>query len=113
MRVTRAAFAVALVSMSVMPRASAATRTLTVAPGTGLVDQAVTVHWSGFTPTDLESLSNTVSVMQCKGNPRTLDDCYQLLRPPGGLDPAGTAIQDAITNADGTGDATIEVRGAL
>lgn len=93
-------------------RSGAATpRTLTVTPGSGLVDQVVQVHWTGFTPTN--GANFTVTLYQCKGAPATLADCYSVIRPPAGGDPNGSGVQDGFTNADGTGSAFIEIRPAL
>jgi hypothetical protein len=90
--------------------ATAAPRALTVTPGAGLADQVVTVSWTGFHPTQFES--NTVTIYQCTAHPRSvLDDCNRVLRPPSGPN-EGTAVYDAITRADGTGSASIEVRPA-
>ncbi len=100
------------------PRSSAATqRTLTVGPAAGLVDQAVLVHWTGFTPTS--GAANTVTVVQCKAAPVSLADCFvgpdgqPDIRPPAGGDPNGSALQDGVTGADGTGAAVMEVRPSL
>jgi ABC-type phosphate transport system substrate-binding protein len=91
---------------------AAAPRTLTVTPATGLGDQVVQVHWTGFDPTEGE-FTDTVTILQCKANPQsidtdndssTADDCYTAL-PPQGNQIAGTAI----TQANGTGSAAIEI----
>lgn len=94
------------------PDAHAASRTLSVSPGTGLIDQVVSVHWTGFHPTTSVGLY-TVSVFQCKGNPKSLNDCFTLIRPPAGLDATGSGVQDAVTKRDGTGSVFLEVRPAL
>src|SRR5205085_11663620 len=86
-------------------RASAAARTRSVTPAAGLRDQVVQVRWTGFDPTW------TVSVFQCKHTVNSMADCCQVFGPPSGED-LGTGIGDALTNADGTGNATFEVRGA-
>ncbi len=102
--------AVILAAVAVVPRqpaADAAGRTLTVAPASDLTGQVVAAAWSGFDP------ANSVSLFQCKGAvPTSISACYQVLRPPAGGDPNGTAIQDAVTRADGTGVAFIDVRPA-
>jgi ABC-type phosphate transport system substrate-binding protein len=90
---------------------AAAPRTLTISPATGVGDQVVQVHWTGFTPTD--GFNNTVTIVQCKADPHsidadndstTADDCYTAA-PPLGNEIAGTAI----TQANGTGSASIEI----
>ena len=86
-------------------------RTLTVGPATSLVDQVVTVHWTGFHKTDPSGLY-TVTVFQCKGAvPTSMGDCYQVLKPPSGPN-EGTGVYEGSTGADGTGSAFIEVRPA-
>ena len=68
-------------------------RTLTVGPSTGLADQVVTVHWTGFHKTDPSGLYS-VTVYQCKGAvPASMADCYQVLKPPSGPD-EGTGVYD-------------------
>jgi hypothetical protein len=90
--------------------ASAQPRSLAVTPATELANQVVQVSWTGFNPTVGES--NTVTIYQCTEQPRSvLDDCSTVLRPPSGPN-EGTAVYDAITRADGTGSALIEVRPA-
>jgi ABC-type phosphate transport system substrate-binding protein len=90
---------------------AASPRTLSITPATGVTDQVVQVHWTGFTPT--QGFNNTVTILQCKANPQsidtdnndtTADDCYTA-PPPTGNEIAGTAI----TQADGTGSASIEI----
>jgi len=72
-----AAVALALTFVLVRtPDAHAASRTLAVSPPTGLIDQVVTVHWTGFHPTTSAG-QYTVSVFQCKGKPRSLNDCLR------------------------------------
>jgi ABC-type phosphate transport system substrate-binding protein len=91
------------------PAAAAPARTLTVDPAVDLVDQVVSVHWTGFHPTDASG-GYTVTVFQCKGAvPTSLADCYQNFRPPAG-DDLGTGIYDATTTADGSGTTFFEVR---
>lgn len=90
---------------------AATPRSLTVTPPSGLVDQVVQVHWTGFTPTN--GANFTVTLYQCKAAPVSLADCYTVIRPPAGGDPNGSAVQDGFTNANGTGSAFIEVRPAL
>jgi len=108
-----AAVALALTFVLVRtPDAHAASRTLAVSPPTGLIDQVVTVHWTGFHPTTSAG-QYTVSVFQCKGKPRSLNDCFTLIRPPAGLDATGSGVQDAVTKRDGTGSVFLEVRPAL
>src|ERR1700680_939243 len=78
------AFVVVLCLNVVLARphtAEAASRTVSVSPATGLVDQVVTVQWSGFHPTTGAGAFN-VTVFQCKAAPKTLSDCYQVIRPP-------------------------------
>jgi ABC-type phosphate transport system substrate-binding protein len=106
---------VALVVSSCVPPGGgpSGVRSLTVTPGNELEDQVVQVHWTGFTPTDIDSGFFNVTIFQCKGAvPRTLADCFQNIRPPSGGDPDGTGIQDAITRPDGAGTAFLEVRPA-
>ena len=91
--------------------ASATARAIVVSPASGLVDQVVDVHWTGFHPTD-PSGAFTVTLFQCKGAvPRSVSDCYQVLKPPSGPN-EGTGVYDGTTAADGTGTASIEVRPA-
>src|SRR5262249_60556648 len=62
---------------------------------------------------DGASTTFPVTVFQCKGDPHSLDDCFQTIRPPAGpvgLD--GTGVGDAVTNPDGTGSVSIEARPA-
>jgi hypothetical protein len=87
--------------------AAVGSRTLTVTPPTGLVDQVVQVQWTGFNPTV------SVTLYQCKAAPVSLADCYTTIRPPAGGDPNGSAVGDAVTKADGTGSAFLEIRPAL
>src|SRR5690349_23640013 len=70
-----AAFLCVFVAALRIPGAGAAARTLTVSPASSLTEQAVTVSWAGFTPTTPEGL-NQVIVVQCKGNPTSLNDCF-------------------------------------
>src|SRR5205085_12195631 len=108
-----AAVALALTFVLVRtPDAHAAARTLTVSPPTGLIDQVVSVHWTGFHPTTSAGLY-TVSVFQCKGQPKSLNDCFTLIRPPAGLDATGSGVQDALTKRDGTGTVVLEGRPVL
>jgi hypothetical protein len=112
-----AAMVVALASVTVVAHARAAraagTPQVTVTPNSGLQDQVVQLSWSGFAPTDTIAGTDTVSVYQCKGDPKTLDDCYVDKRPSaGGTDVNGTGDDGAQTNPDGTGSDQIEVRPA-
>jgi ABC-type phosphate transport system substrate-binding protein len=96
----------------VVPRSDAAPpHTLTVTPPTGLVNQVVQVRWSGFNPTTVAGAS--VTLYQCKAAPASLADCYTVIRPPAGGDPEGSGFENGVTNADGTGSASLEVRPAL
>jgi periplasmic binding family protein len=96
------------------PRASAAgPRTLTATPATGLTDQVVAVHWTGFDPTDVTG-AFTVTILQCKANPKSLKDCFDVFPYPNGSNDAnGSGVFAARTQPDGTGTAFIEVRPAL
>ena len=91
---------------------AAGTRTLTATPATGLGNQVAFVQWSGFTPT--VGFSNTVTLLQCKGdpkvvdadrNPTTVDDCLTATPFPN----AGNKVASAVTQADGTGSAYVEI----
>jgi hypothetical protein len=93
------------------PSVVSAARTLTVTPAGDLKNQVVLVRWTGFTPSNQGA--NTVTIYQCKGSPKSLDDCYQLIRPPAGTNALGTGIDNAITLADGSGSAFLEIRPAL
>src|SRR6267378_4906085 len=105
-----AAFLLPLLAVGCEP-VPAGPRTLTVGPSTGLADQVVTVHWTGFRKTDPSGLYS-VTVFQCKGAvPASMADCYQVLKPPSGPND-GTGVYDGSTGADGTGSAFIEVRPA-
>jgi hypothetical protein len=95
-----------------VPHAGAATRTLTVTPSVVHGDQVVRVAWSGFTPTDPATGLDSVSIAQCTATPHSLDDCYTITRPPSGVDPLGTAVNQGITAADGTGSVLFEARSA-
>jgi ABC-type phosphate transport system substrate-binding protein len=86
-------------------------RTLTVSPATGLRNQVVQVRWTGFTPTVEDAF--TVTLYQCKGSPHSLNDCYQLIRPPAGGDPLGTGVDHGVTDAGGKGSIFLEVRPAF
>jgi phosphate transport system substrate-binding protein len=100
-----------VVLLSAGPAASAPARTLTVSPAVDLVDQVVTVSWTGFHKT-ATSGAYTVTVFQCKGAvPTSMEDCYQIFRPPAGND-LGTGIYDATTVAGGSGSTFFEVRPA-
>ena len=110
---TRAAIALAVLAglVPLVPsRAGAAGRALAVDPPGGLVDQVVSVRWSGFRPTTPGGLYS-VTLYQCKANPISLRDCYTASKPPSGPN-EGTGVADGQTNADGTGSAFIEVRPA-
>jgi ABC-type phosphate transport system substrate-binding protein len=109
---------VALAAITVVaharPARAAGTRAATVTPNSGLEDQVVTVSWSGFTPTATDgSGNNSVSVYQCIGDPHSLNDCFNDIRPSsGGTDVNGTATNIGNTNPDGTGSTPLEVRPA-
>jgi ABC-type phosphate transport system substrate-binding protein len=94
-------------AMTVAPSAGAVTRTLTVTPGTGLTDQVVHVSWTGFTPTTSTGL-NQVIVVQCKGNPRSLDDCYTAFPFPNSAN--GNEVVNGVTQPNGAGSVAIEIR---
>ncbi|MBJ7509468.1 MAG: substrate-binding domain-containing protein, partial [Ilumatobacteraceae bacterium] len=77
-----------------------------VSPGTALSNEVVTVSWSGFNPT-LPNLLYSVLIVQCKGVPVTLEDCYTAEPYPDISN--GTRVLSS-TGADGTGSARIEIR---
>jgi ABC-type phosphate transport system substrate-binding protein len=87
-------------------------RTLTVTPATGLGNQVVLAHWTGFDPT--VGFTDTVNLLQCKLNPKvvdadrnpaTVDDCLTATPFPN----AGNKVATGVTQADGTGSAFIEI----
>lgn len=85
-----------------------AARTLTITPGTGLVNQVVTVSWTGFKPTS--GFDRQVIILQCKAAPTSLDDCYTKQAFPH-VD-NGNQVTTAVTGSAGTGSAFFEVRSA-
>jgi ABC-type phosphate transport system substrate-binding protein len=87
--------------------AGAATRTLTVTPATGLINQAVQVSWTGFNPTTDTGL-NQVIILQCKAHPTSLADCYTQAPFPSSAN--GNEIVNGVTHADHTGTARFEIR---
>ena len=103
LRVAAAVLLCLNVALAAPHAAGAASRALAADPATGLVDQVVAVHWSGFHPTTPAGVF-TVTVYQCKAAPVSLDDCYQLVRPPGGVDANGTGVQDAVTKTSASLD---------
>lgn len=95
--------------VAAVSNAGAAGRSLTVTPDSSLTNQAVTVTWSGFTPTTPEGL-NQVIIVQCKEDPSSLADCFTEQPFPSSAD--GNQIVSGVTRADGTGSARFEVRPA-
>lgn len=79
-----------------------------VSPGTSLTNEVVTVSWSGFTPT-LPNGLNGVLIIQCKGTPVTMADCYSAEPYP---DLANGTRASSTTGSDGTGSTRIEIRPA-
>ena len=77
-----------------------------VSPGTALSNEVVTVSWSGFTPTLPNGLYG-VLIVQCKGTPATLADCYTAEPYPDISN--GTRVLSS-TGSDGTGSDRIEIR---
>ena len=77
-----------------------------VSPGTSLTNEVVTVSWSGFTPT-LQNGLYGVLVVQCKGTPASLSDCYTAEPYP---DLANGTRVLSTTAANETGSARIEIR---
>ena len=75
-------------------------------PGTALSNEVVTVSWSGFSPTLPNGLYG-VLIVQCKGTPATLADCYMSEPYPDITN--GTRVLSS-TGSDGTGSARIEIR---
>lgn len=78
----------------------------TASPGTSLTNEVVTVSWSGFTPT-LQNGLYGVLIVQCKGTPGSLADCYTAEPYP---DLANGTRVLSTTAANGTGSARIEIR---
>jgi|APGre2960657468_1045069.scaffolds.fasta_scaffold02081_5 ABC-type phosphate transport system substrate-binding protein len=78
----------------------------TASPGTALSNEVVTVSWSGFNTT-LQNGLYGVLIVQCKGTPATLADCYTAEPYPGISN--GTRVLSS-TGSDGTGSARIEIR---
>src|SRR5438067_1219603 len=78
-RAARAVLTFALLSTLLVATggtASATARAIVVSPASGLVDQVVDVHWTGFHSTAANG-SFTVTLMQCKGSvPTSVSDCY-------------------------------------
>jgi ABC-type phosphate transport system substrate-binding protein len=83
-------------------------RSGTASPGTELVNEVVTVSWSGFTPTQTNGLFGVI-LLQCSAAPTSFADCFTAEAFPSVTN--GTVVQ-ATTAADGTGSARIEVRPA-
>jgi ABC-type phosphate transport system substrate-binding protein len=79
-----------------------------VSPGTSLTNEVVTVSWSGFTPTLPNGLFG-VLIVQCKGAPVTMADCYTAEPYP---DIANGTRASSTTGSDGTGSTRIEIRPA-
>ena len=79
-----------------------------VSPGTSLTNEVVTVSWTGFTPTLPNGLYG-VLIVQCKGTPASLSDCYTVEPYPDLAN--GTRVMST-TGTDGTGSARIEIRPA-
>jgi ABC-type phosphate transport system substrate-binding protein len=79
-----------------------------VSPGTSLTNEVVTVSWSGFTPTLPNGLFG-VLIVQCKGTPATMADCYTAEPYP---DLANGTRASSTTGSDGTGSTRIEIRPA-
>ena len=79
-----------------------------VSPGTSLTNEVVTVSWSGFTPTLPNGLFG-VLIVQCKGTPVTMADCYTAEPYP---DLANGTRASSTTGSDGTGSTRIEIRPA-
>jgi ABC-type phosphate transport system substrate-binding protein len=77
-----------------------------VSPGTSLTNEVVTVSWSGFSPT-LQNGLYGVLIVQCKGTPGSLADCYSAEPYP---DLANGTRVLSTTAANGTGSARIEIR---
>ena len=75
-------------------------------PGTALSNEVLTVSWSGFTPTLPNGLYG-VLIVQCKGTPATLADCYTAEPYPDITN--GTRVLSS-TGSDGTGSDRIEIR---
>ena len=80
----------------------------TVGPGTELVNEVVTVGWSGFNPTLPNGLFGAL-IVQCKGNPVSMADCYNAEPYPDLVN--GTRVLST-TGSDGTGSARLEIRPA-
>ena len=78
-------------------------------PGSSLTDQAVTVSWSGFTPTTPEGLHQVI-IVQCTEDPSSLADCFTEAPFPSSAD--GNQVVNGVTRADGTGSVRFEVRPA-
>jgi len=81
-------------------------RTGSASPGTTLTNEVVTVSWSGFSPT-LQNGLYGVLIVQCKGTPGSLADCYTAEPYP---DLANGTRVLSTTAANGTGSARIEIR---
>ena len=75
-------------------------------PGTALSNEVVTVSWSGFSPTLPNGLYG-VLIVQCKGTPTKMTDCYTAEPYPDITN--GTRVLSS-TGSDGTGSARIEIR---
>ena len=83
-------------------------RSGSASPGTALSNEVITVSWSGFTPTLPNGLYG-VLIVQCKGTPATLSDCYSAEPYP---DLANGTRVLSTTGTNGTGSARIEIRPA-
>lgn len=83
-------------------------RAVTLSQATDLINQVVTVSWSGFRPTLSNGNFNTI-ILQCKVNPTSLADCYTANPYP---DPADGNRVLGITDSSGSGSVSFEVRPA-
>jgi ABC-type phosphate transport system substrate-binding protein len=116
-RLLAAAVAVALAAgalgiIGALPASSAGVggRSATATPTEGLRTQVARISWSGFRPTNLDSGLYAVNVVQCRANPKSIQDCDNRLAFPNPEN--GTRVTGAITGPDGTGSALIEIRAA-
>lgn len=83
-------------------------RQVVVDKTTNLVNEVVTVSWSGFRPTTAQGLNNVI-IYQCRANPQSTDDCFTA-EPFPALSEGNRQI--GRTGQDGTGRLQFEVRPA-
>lgn len=101
------AMMIAATGLAVAPPATSQEgRTASVSPDGELANDVVTVRWEGFRPTSGLGLFGVI-VLQCRGNPVSLDDCFTDAPFP---QLAEGSRQLGSTGPDGKGSIRFEVR---